>query len=74
VQGGYPHGTDYEQTQNAWPVLKSVPPLLDKDNDGIPDDWEHKHGMNPADASDASKISLHKFYTNIEVYFNSLLK
>ncbi len=74
VQGGFPHGTEYELTRNAWPVLKSVPSLDDADKDGIPDEWERKNGLNPADASDASKISSHKFYTNIELYFNSILK
>jgi hypothetical protein len=74
VQGGFPHGTAYEMTVNAWPVLKSVPASTDNDKDGIPDDWEQKNGLNPADATDASKISLHRYYSNIEIYFNSLLK
>ena len=74
VQGGYPHGTAYELTINAWPSLKSIPAPADTDKDGIPDDWEKKNGLSPADASDAGKISSHKFYTNIEVYINTLIK
>jgi len=74
VQGGYPHGTEYEQTVSAWPALKSLPAPKDSDSDGIPDDWEKKNGLNPSDASDASTLKLHKFYTNIEVYMNSLVK
>jgi hypothetical protein len=74
VQGRYPHHSPFEMTVNAWPALKSEPAPADNDKDGIPDDWEQKNGLNPADASDASKISLHKHYSNIEVYFNSLLK
>jgi hypothetical protein len=74
VQGGYPHGTAYELTINAWPVLKSAIAPVDNDKDGMPDDWEVKNGLNPADASDASKVSLHKFYTNIEVCINGLIK
>lgn len=74
VQGGYPHGTAYELTVNAWPALQQLPALTDTDQDGMPDEWEKKNGLNPADASDASKQSLHKIYTNIEVYINSLLK
>jgi pectate lyase len=74
VQGGYPHGTAYEQTVNAWPVLKSVPALPDADKDGMPDEWEKKNNLNPNDASDAGKTSLHEFYTNIEVYINYLSK
>lgn len=74
VQGNYPHGTPYEQTVNAWPVLRSVPALPDSDKDGMPDDWEKKNGLNPNDANDAAKISLHGFYSNVEVYLNSLIK
>jgi hypothetical protein len=74
VQGGYPHGTPYEQTVNAWPALKSMPAPKDSDSDGMPDDWEKKNGLNPIDASDASSYKLNKLYTNIEVYINSLVK
>lgn len=74
VQGGYPHGTRYELTINAWPVLKSLPARTDIDKDGLPDDWEKRNGLNPADALDASQYKLDKNYTNIEVYLNSLVK
>ena len=74
VQGGFPHGTGYELTTNAWPALKSLPPPPDTDKDGMPDEWEKKNGLNPTDATDAKKETLHKFYTNIEVYINSLVK
>lgn len=74
VQGGYPHGTAYEQTVSAWPALKSLPAPSDSDKDGMPDDWEKKNGLNPNDASDAPALKLHSFYTNIEVYINSLVK
>lgn len=73
VQGGYPHGTDYETSKSAWPVLKSAAVPLDTDKDGIPDDWELKNGLNPNDPADASMNTLHKYYTNIEVYINSLV-
>lgn len=73
VQGGYPHGTPYEQTVNAWPTLKPLPAPPDTDKDGMPDEWEKKNGLDPAAAADASATTLHKFYTNVEVYINSLL-
>lgn len=72
VQGGYPHGTPYEQTASAWPMLKSLPALKDTDNDGMPDEWEIKNGLNPNNAADSAGYTLHKQYTNIEVYINSL--
>ena len=74
VQGGFPHGTAYELTVNAWPALKSLPAPIDADKDGIPDDWEKQNGLNPNDVSDASQNKLSKAYTNIEVYINSLIK
>lgn len=74
VQGGYPHGTPYEQTINAWPALKTATALADTDKDGMPDEWEKRKGLNPNDAHDASLIKLHQFYTNLEVYINSLTK
>ena len=73
VQGGYPHGTAYEETIHAWPTLKSGVLPLDTDADGIPDEWEKKHGLNPADAKDSALFTLDKKYSNIEVYLNSLL-
>lgn len=74
VQGGYPHGTEFEKTISAWPTLHSLPAPKDSDKDGMPDEWETKHGLNPNDASDASALKLHPYYTNIEVYINSLSK
>ena len=74
VQGGYPHGTAYDQTVNAWPTLKGSSAAIDTDKDGMEDAWEKKNGLDPSNAGDASQLKLHKFYTNIEVYINSLLK
>jgi len=74
VQGGYPHGTAYEFTINAWPVLNSLPAPADVDKDGMPDEWEKKNGLNPNDPSDASQNKLDKHYTNVEVYINSIIK
>jgi len=74
VQGGFPHGTPYEQTITAWPTLHSLPAPADTDKDGMPDDWEKKNGLDPSDASDASGYKLSRQYTNIEVYMNGLIK
>lgn len=46
-------------------------PYQDKDHDGIPDDWERAHGLDPTDPADAAQIR-EDGYMNIEWYFNSL--
>ena len=73
VQGGYPHGTSYEETILAWPALGSKKAPLDSDQDGIPDEWEIKHKLDPHDAADAARFTLNNDYTNLEVYINSLV-
>ena len=52
------------------------PADFDSDNDGIPDEWEKANGLNPNDPIDALTYSLDSkgFYTNIEVYANSLVE
>lgn len=54
----------------------SRPADFDTDNDGIPDAWETANGLNPNDASDALTYSLDEkgYYTNLEVYANSLVE
>lgn len=71
VQGGYPHGTPYEQTVNAWPALSSTAAPTDTDHDGMPDSWETSNGLNPNDASDRKGVAANG-YTNLENYLNSL--
>jgi hypothetical protein len=63
--------TDISQV-GGYPNYSGVP-YKDSDNDGIPDAWEKKNGLNPNDASDASAYT-ESGYTNIEVYLNSLVK
>jgi hypothetical protein len=73
VQGDYPHGTDYAQTVNAWPFLLQTSAMADTDEDGMPNDWEEKNGLNPKQ-NDAMLFQLDKQYTNVEVYLNSLVR
>jgi hypothetical protein len=47
-------------------------PRMDSDNDGMPDAWEKKVGLNPDDASDAVKDMNGDGYTNIEKYINGI--
>lgn len=54
----------------------SRPADFDTDKDGIPDAWELANGLNPNDDSDALTYSLDGkgYYTNLEVYANSLIE
>ena len=54
----------------------SRPTDFDTDKDGIPDAWELANGLNPNDDSDALTYSLDGkgYYTNLEVYANSLVE
>lgn len=46
--------------------------VIDTDGDGMPDEWEKKHGLNPNDPADAAKLAAGGGYTNIEMYLNGL--
>lgn len=53
------------------------PDGYDSDNDGMPDEWEIANGLNPNDASDASLYTIDTqkgWYTNVEVYINSIVE
>jgi hypothetical protein len=47
-------------------------PYVDSDNDGMPDAWEVKYGLNPNDPSDANGDLNGDGYTNIEKYINGI--
>ena len=52
----------------------------DRDNDGLPDEWERAHRLNPADPSDGNRIvpagaspgDRHRGYTYLEFHLNEL--
>ena len=56
----------------GYPEYKGTP-YKDSDNDGMPDAWETKHGLNPKNAADASADRNKDGYTNIEEYLNSVV-
>ena len=60
----------------GWPELNSETAPADSDGDGMPDAWETEHGLNPTNANDANLYNLdsHRYYTNLEVYCNSLVE
>jgi hypothetical protein len=62
--------TDINQV-GGYPEYKGTP-YKDSDDDGIPDVWETRNGLNPKSAADAPVITK-TGYSNIENYLNSLV-
>jgi hypothetical protein len=54
-------------------VEQHRPELFDSDGDGMPDDFETAHKLNPQNPADGGAVGLSPDgYTNLEVYLNSL--
>ena len=56
-----------------WPDYQTYNVPVDSDHDGIPDEWEKAHGLNPNDPADANGDVNGDGYTNLEKYLNSLV-
>lgn len=65
---------DTQSDVGGWPTYSSTSAPLDTDQDGMPDSWEDANSLNKNDASDAHGYELSKFYTNVEVFINSLVQ
>ena len=74
---------DSQNDVGGWPVLASEAKPTDSDDDGMPDEWETAHGLNPNSKADALSFSIcendpdnthNVMYTNLEVYANSLVQ
>ena len=55
----------------GWPTLASGTPPIDSDHDGMPDDWEIAHSLNPNNAADRNTVGANG-YTMLENYLNEL--
>jgi hypothetical protein len=68
----------HDPTGGLMAGLRATPPPKDTDGDGMPDDWETAHKLDPADPRDAARIvpkgagknDRHAGYTYIEFYIN----
>lgn len=67
---------DVNDDFGGFPDIPAGTAIVDTDKDGMPDDWEILNGLNPEDASDASTYTLDEkgWYTNLEVYANSIVE
>ena len=72
-----PEGTE-DPTTASYPTLREEkrPDSFDTDGDGIPDEWETANGLNPSDDSDGNAYTIDSkgYYTNLEVYLNSIVE
>jgi hypothetical protein len=57
---------------SPWPELKSKKAPKDSDGDGMPDEWERRHGLNPNNAADGN-LTDKNGYTNLEKYLNEII-
>ena len=45
----------------------------DTDSDGMPNEWETRHGFDPTDANDGPQDVDGDGYTNLETYLNGIV-
>ena len=58
---------------DGWPDYTDAQPVTDNDHDGMADDWERAHGLDPSNADDRNFIVSKDGYTALEVYLCSLM-
>lgn len=56
------------------PVLRSLPPPLDTDRDGLPDDWERARGLDPHNPADGARVDPRTGHTPLEDYLAHLVE
>lgn len=54
----------------GWPEYATAAAPADRDQDGMPDDWEKQHGFDPGDPADGVKDADGDGYTNLEEFLN----
>lgn len=63
---------DSQADVGGWPRLERGQPWADSDGDGMPDDWERAHGLDPRNSSDGTRDRDGDGYSNIEGWLNAL--
>jgi hypothetical protein len=62
---------DSQKQVGGWPKLAAGEPRSDTDGDGMPDEWEQAHGLDPRDRRDGNAAP-DGGYTNLERYLSEL--
>lgn len=65
---------DSQKDADGWPALLSTPAPADNDHDGMADDWELAHGLDPTNRDDRNGDLNGDGHTNLEEYLNSLTR
>lgn len=69
--GQRPGFINNQDDAGGWPALEAGEPALDTDKDGMPDDYELAHGLDPN--RNDGKAMADNGYTHLENYLNSLV-
>ena len=72
-RGKLPGILDSQADAGGWPEYASGTSPADSDDDGLPDDWEQDHDLNPRDPVDGA-LFRPDGYTHLEHYLNELAK
>jgi hypothetical protein len=70
-KGMLPGIIDSPKDAGGWPEYKSGDAPVDSDHDGIPDEWEKTHGLDPKNEADGNGYR-RDGYTHLEHYLNEL--
>jgi pectate lyase len=65
------HDAD-DSPNKPWPDYRTYNVPADTDHDGMPDDWERQHNLNPTDPADGNVDPIGDGYTNLERYLHEL--
>ena len=70
VRRGGGHIIDSQQEVGSWPAYRGGVAPPDTDDDGMPDEWEQRHHLDPRHAEDHRRDADGDGYTNLEEYLN----
>ena len=64
---------DHPNDAEGFPDYPEAEVPRDDDHDGMADDWELEHGLDPTNPDDRNSVPTAEGYTALEVYLNSLM-
>ncbi len=71
VRDGDGRVIDHPDEVGGWIDAQGGPAPADSDHDGMPDLWEARHGLDPADPADGPRDRDGDGYTNVEEFLNA---